>query len=129
MLDGLAAGRTGPFDLTSPVGHVTMGSLLEAVRDVTDAGAELVWIDQDTVLASGAQPWTELPCWVPKNEEFYGFMEGDVSRAVEAGLASRPVWDTVADTWEWVQEAGMPAPRPGRPGHGLPPETEAALLG
>jgi 2'-hydroxyisoflavone reductase len=126
--DGLAGDVSGPFDLTCPTGHVTMQTLLEAARDATGGVAELVWVDQESVLAAGAEPWSQLPCWVPEGGDWDGFMAGDTSAAIATGLRSRPVEQTVRDTWAWVQQDGMPVEPAGRPPHGLPPDLEAALL-
>ena len=126
--DNLAAGTSGVVDLTDPSGHTTTRSLLEAVVHATGDRSELVWVDEETVLASGAEPWTQLPCWVPETEEFRGFMEGDTSKAVATGLVSREVADTAIATWDWLQRDGFPAQRPDRPVHGLPESLETALL-
>ena len=128
FLDNLAAGTSGIVDLVDPSGHTTMQSLLEAVVRATGSKAELAWIDQDTVLASGAEPWTQLPCWIPEGGEFEGFMESDTSRAIATGLMSRDIADTCAATWEWLQRDGFPAQRPDRPVHGLPETLETSLL-
>jgi hypothetical protein len=54
----------------------------------------------------------------------------DVSRAVGAGLRCRPVAETVADTWAWLQGLGGSAPqRADRPLVGVDPEVEAKVLG
>ena len=127
FLDNLAAGTSGAVDLVCPSGHTTTRSLLEAVVDVTGNRAEPVWVDQDVVLQH-AEPWVQLPCWVPEDEEFRGFMEGDTSQAVATGLVSRDVADTAAATWEWLQRDGFPVQRPDRPAHGLPETAETALL-
>ncbi|MCU1603493.1 MAG: reductase [Frankiales bacterium] len=126
--DSLAAGASGITDLVDPSGHTTTRSLLEAVVTATGDRAELVWVDQETVLASGAEPWTQLPCWVPEGGEFEGFMESDTSKAIATGLVSRDVADTAAATWEWLQRDGFPVQRPDRPVHGLPETLETALL-
>jgi 2'-hydroxyisoflavone reductase len=105
-----------------------MGGLLTAVVTATGGGAELVWVPQDVLLAAGAEPWTQLPCWVPEGGEDAGFMENDTSLAVATGLRSRPVAETVVDTWAWVRAEGMPVQRPDRPVHGLPPDLEERLL-
>lgn len=127
-LDGLESGVTGPFDLTSPPGLHTMGGLLEAVVEATGSTAELVWIDQERVLAAGVEPWTQLPCWVPEGGEWTGFMTGDTTAAVATGLRSRPIAETVADAWAWVRADGMPVPPRDGPGPGLPASLEAVLL-
>ena len=128
FLDNLAAGTSGTVDLVDPSGHTTTQSLLDAVVTATGSTAELVWVDQETVLASGAEPWSQLPCWVPETSEFEGFMEGDTSRAIATGLRSREIADTCAATWEWLQRDGFPVQRPDRPVHGLPETLETALL-
>jgi nucleoside-diphosphate-sugar epimerase len=128
LLDGLEDGLSGPVDLVCPSGHTTTRTLLEAVVSATGGGAELVWLSQEVVLAAGVDPWTQLPCWVPEGGEYEGFMESDTSRAVATGLRSRPVEETVADTWAWLRSEGKPAQRADRPAYGLPPELEERLL-
>jgi 2'-hydroxyisoflavone reductase len=45
------------------------------------------------------------------------------------GLQYRPVLDTVADTWEWMNGPdGRLAARTDRPSVGLDPEVEAQIL-
>jgi len=55
--------------------------------------------------------------------------QSDVSRALEWGLRIRPVAETVADCWTWVQqidaEGTAPAPRDAV---GMDPQREAQLL-
>lgn len=129
LLHGLDAGLAGPYDVVSPPGHCTMLELLEECADVAGSDAELVWVDEVDLEAAGAQAWTQLPCWVPETGELAGLMGADVSRALAAGLTCRPVAQTVADTWAWVERDGMPVQRHDRPVHGLPPELERRLLG
>ena len=128
FLDNLAAGTSGFVDLVDPSGHTTMQSLLEAVVSATGSKAELVWIDQEAVLASGAEPWSHLPCWLPEGGEFEGFMEGDTSRAIATGLRSREITDTVDATWAWLQRDGFPTQRADRPVYALPETLETSLL-
>jgi 2'-hydroxyisoflavone reductase len=126
--DNLAAGTSGIVDLTAPSGHTTTRSLLDAVVTTTGRRAELVWVDEPTVVERVPDPWTQLPCWVPEQGEFIGLMECDTAKAIATGLRSRPVADTVAATWEWLQRDGFPEQRPDRPVHGLPETLETALL-
>jgi hypothetical protein len=52
-----------------------------------------------------------------------------VSKALDSGLVIRPLLETVADTWEWLQSIGGAAPqRPDRPPVGLDPGVEAEVL-
>lgn len=128
LLDGLASALSGPVDVSSPSGHTTTEALLAACRTVTGSDAEFVWVSEADLAAAGVQPWTQLPCWVPESGDSAGFLEADASRAAATGLRCRPVDDTVADTWHWVQRDGLPPPRADRP-VGLPAGLERALLG
>jgi 2'-hydroxyisoflavone reductase len=128
LLDGLSTGLSGCYDLVCPSGHTTTRSLLEAVVAATGSCADLVWVDQETILQAGVEPWTQLPCWVPEGGELAGFMEGDTSSAVATGLRSRPVEETVQDAWDWLQRDGLPRQREDRPRHGLPQALEQQLL-
>jgi 2'-hydroxyisoflavone reductase len=128
MLSGLEAGLGGGVDVISRSGHATTAALLEACVEVTGSDAELVWVGERELEAAGAQPWTQLPCWVPETGEFAGFLESDTRRAVATGLRCRPVRETVADTWCWLQEAGLPPQRGDRDVHGLPADLERRLL-
>ncbi|MFD5269892.1 NAD-dependent epimerase/dehydratase family protein [Streptomyces sp. NPDC058335] len=130
ILGAVEQGLSGPFNLISPQGHATMGELLEACVRVTGGPAELRWTAPETVLDAGIEPWTQLPVWVPPGSDMHDALHSaDVSRAVATGLTCRPVGETVADTWRWLQEIGGEAPRrPDRPQKGLDPEVEAKVL-
>lgn len=129
LLDGLAAGLGGAFDVVSPPAHTTTQDLLESCTEVTGSDAELVWVDEADLAAAGVQPWTQLPCWVPETGELAGLMGSDAGKAAAAGLVCRPVEQTVGDTWAWLQADGMPVQRADRPAHGLPLDLERLLLG
>lgn len=126
-LHRLELSDSGPYDVVSEPGHCSMLELLEACVEVTGSDAELVWVDEADLAAAGAQPWTQLPCWLPEDDEDAGMLASDTSKALAAGLGCRPVEQTVADTWAWVQQAGVPTGRPGME-PGLPEELERVLL-
>jgi 2'-hydroxyisoflavone reductase len=129
LLDAWEAGHRGVFNVVSRSGHATMGSLLEACRAVTGSRAELVWVPADEVLAAGIEPWTELPIWMAPGTDGLALHHGDVERAYAAGLRPRPIEDTVADTWAWLQDTGLhPPQRDDRPPVGLAPQQEEAVL-
>ncbi|MFF8605032.1 NAD-dependent epimerase/dehydratase family protein [Streptomyces sp. NPDC015346] len=128
-LDATEAGLHGPYNLVSPPGHTTTEELLEACVRVTGSDAELRWTAPETILAAGVEPWSDLPIWIPPGELYDAMHTADVSKALGAGLRCRPVAETVADTWAWLESIGGGAPqRPDRPQLGLSPEREAALL-
>ncbi|WP_329278054.1 NAD-dependent epimerase/dehydratase family protein [Streptomyces sp. NBC_00691] len=128
-LDAVAAGLSGPYNLVSPPGHVTMGDLLDACVRATGSGAELRWTEPEALVEAGVAPWSELPVWLPPGEMYDAMHAADVSRALAAGLRCRSAAETVADTWAWLESVGGTAPqRPDRPQVGLSPEREAEVL-
>jgi len=128
VLDATAAGLGGAFNLVSEPGHATMERLLTACVRATGAEAELRWVDPEPILAAGIEPWTDLPIWLPPGEDHDFLHQGDVSKALAAGLRCRPVEETVDDTWAWLRAVGDAPQRADRPRVGLDPGVEAAVL-
>ncbi len=128
-LDAALAGRHGPVDVVCPPGTAVLGDVLDACVAATGSDASFTWVDPSWLLDQGVAIWTELPIWIPESDEAYAMHCSDVARAVEWGLRIRPVAETVADCWAWVQEvdaAGIASPR--REGIGLDPTRETELL-
>lgn len=122
-------GGSGAVNATGPAGMTTLGGLLDLCREVTGSDAEWVPIPETELLAAGVQPWVHLPLWLPE-EMARTAWDVDTARARELGLPSRPLRETVADTWAWLQASGRPplARMAQLAEPGLPPELEAALL-
>lgn len=106
----------GTFNACSPQGQWTMGALVDTLRqEAAVAQAALAspasvaappspaWIDEATLVAQGVTPWAGLPLWLPASEpDSAGFMDMDCSCAEAAGLRTRALRDTVADTAAWL---------------------------
>jgi 2'-hydroxyisoflavone reductase len=108
LLSCAERGVGGTYNTVSRPGHATMSELLDAANDVTGGRAELAWVPPEVIAEAGIAPWTELPIWLPPEGELAGLHAGDVSAAIAIGLRCRPVLDTVADTWAWLQAEGDP---------------------
>ncbi|MFJ8754601.1 hypothetical protein ACIREO_35595 [Streptomyces sp. NPDC102441] len=52
----------------------------------------------------------------------------DSTRAEKDGLRCRPLVETIADTWAWLQADGRPVHHPRWAEHGVDPEKEAKIL-
>jgi 2'-hydroxyisoflavone reductase len=98
ILDGLAAGTAGTFNITAPVGRDTFADLLNACKRVTASNAELVWVPDDLLLALGVRQWSELPLW----RTHRGVWQVDSTAAHDQGLTCRPLLETAAATWQWL---------------------------
>jgi 2'-hydroxyisoflavone reductase len=126
MLTAADRGIGGAFNSVSQPGHATMRSLLEATVAATGSDARLVWAPPDVLEAAGIEGWIDLPVWVPPEGEAAALHTGDVSRIYATGLTCRPITETVADTWVWLQAEGDPPV--GRIAHGLDPDREREVL-
>jgi 2'-hydroxyisoflavone reductase len=104
----LEDGWRGVFNATNE--GVPWGELL--------ADADVTWARDEFLVAQEVGEWMELPLWIA-DPAFAGMQQTDVSRAVAAGLRTRPVADTMRDTLALAQPVD---------GVGLTPEREAALL-
>jgi 2'-hydroxyisoflavone reductase len=121
----------GTFEVTGPAHQINRGQLFEQMRRVTGSDAEFTWVTDEWLATATAdsQPieaWTELPLWIPVAEA-PGAFRHNTAQAEAAGLACRPVMDTLVDTWEWMKtiEGGW---QPSARAPGLAPDKEQHLL-
>jgi hypothetical protein len=80
------------------------------------------------VAAHEIEPWTELPVWLPPDDEYGWMHDTSVERAHATGLRCRPVEDTVADTWSWLLSINKRPTLSENAATGLDPEKERAAL-
>lgn len=113
--------QTGTFN-ASGADDLTMGQLLDECKDVSRSDASFTWVSDEFLLAQGAQPWGEVPLWIP--EEANGIFAAHNTKAAASGLTFRPLSDTIRDTLEW--SATRPTDVAWRAG--LNPEREQEIL-
>ena len=131
LLDCGERGTAGTFNATAPPGSTTYGDWLRYCVEVTGSDATLTWVADDLLLAHGVEPWTELPLWMPPGQDADAVWQAATDRAHAAGMRNRPVRETVADTWAWLQADGRTTPPPEHAHemrHGLDLEKEARIL-
>ena len=128
LLDQVERGTRGVFNVAAPSDGSTFGSLLracaEVVRDDSTMSPEFIWADEDWLVAAGVGQWTEIPLWRNASEPWG--MNTDRGRA--AGLVSRSIEDTVADTWAWLRSGGQPVAHERFAEHGIEAAKEAQLI-
>ncbi|HEY6133168.1 MAG TPA: NAD-dependent epimerase/dehydratase family protein [Rubrivivax sp.] len=126
IVGGIEAGLAGCFNVTSPAGQWTLGELFDTCAQV--AGCRPRWVRADAAAAERLKlaPWSDLPVWVPAVGDEAAFAQTDVTAAVAAGLRTRPLDDTVADTLAWYR--GLPPEAQAFTRAGLSPAREAAAL-
>lgn len=117
-------GLTGTFNVT---GHsVPFFRHLETARAVAGHTGPVISADQQWLLSRGVQEWMgprSLPLWLA-DLAWIGFNANDGSRARRAGLLTRPLQDTLADTLAWEKTRDPARARQA----GLSDDQERALL-
>jgi len=108
LVDAGLGGVRGIFNVTGDT--VPLPDHLESARRVAEHHGRVVTADQAWLLAQEVQPWMgdrSLPLWLPM-PEYAGFGARDSSAARAAGLVTRPLAETLADTlaWERTREPG-----------------------
>jgi len=114
---------TGTFHAVSPAPPYGFGDLLDEIAaEVAPPGTALTWVDADFLLDRGENA-ESIPLW-PGGDSEREINTADPARALAAGLAPRPIRQTVAA----VHAAEQASPTPIPSGTGLTAEREAELL-
>lgn len=111
------------FNVAHPEG-VSWAEFISTCLTVTGGAGRPVWADASTLTAHGVKQWTELPLW----RTHAGAWSVDASLAVASGLRCRPLAETIADTWAWMQADGRPVEHPRWSEHGVEAGKEAEIL-
>jgi 2'-hydroxyisoflavone reductase len=114
-------GLCGVFNATGR--PTTLGAVLEACQRVVTAPSQLVWVDDEDLLAAGVSPWMGVPLWI-RVPGWDAHAEVGIERASAAGLVFRSLEETVRDTLAWDLARGGPA----QGAEGLTHEWEQELL-
>jgi 2'-hydroxyisoflavone reductase len=127
VISGAETGLSGVYNLLSQPKHTTIGELLDTANVITGSRAELVWRDPEPILRAGISPWFELPCWHPPGLEHDWVCNCNVEKAYVIGFRARPVRETLADSWAWLQTQTQKPPLYGTK-WGLNPAKESIIL-
>ena len=111
------ARRGGVFNATGEA--ISFASFLDDCRAVTGGDAELVWVSTDALLAAGLDPWMGVPMWIAA-PGWEAANRVPIERALQAGLAFRPLTDTIRSAWRDSTAARLVT--------ALPQEREIELL-
>ena len=122
----------GVFNAISSPGQFSIGDVVnesiaaarELAKPVVAPTAE--WLNAKTLEAQKVQPWSDMPVWAPSTGDSVGFASSSVERAKRAGLAIRPLRETVRDTLRW--HLARPEAERQKLKAGLTVEREAELL-
>ncbi|WP_433356913.1 NAD-dependent epimerase/dehydratase family protein [Microtetraspora malaysiensis] len=115
MLRSAELGRGGAYTVTGHPEAITVEQLLRTMLEVTGFKTDLVWAPADLLTREGLALGAELGLRLPDGTAPPGMHDAVTGAAFAAGLTIRPLRDTLADTWAWLQAEGDPTPRPDAP--------------
>ena len=98
--------RIGPFNVTGPVEPMNVLEAARACIAGTASSASPVVVPSDVARAAGVVAWKHVPFW--NDPEDYGLMLASIARAVATGLRTRPLVETVRDTYAWLRTTDHP---------------------
>ena len=96
----------GVYNANGPGKRTTMADFLASCVAAVGKDARLHWVPPQQLLASGVEPWVELPMWIPAGPR--GFLTFNSAKARRDGLTFRPPDATIAAARAWDLEHGPP---------------------
>jgi len=124
VVSALERELAGTYDVVGDPGALTIGDVLFAALEASGSDARFTWVSEEFLLARDVGAWVELPLWCPDVPEAHDFRNVSNQKSRRAGLALRPLAETVHDVL--AEYRARPASRTLRAG--LTPENEARLL-
>ena len=103
ILDMAEKRQAGVYNLTGPDYTLTFGELFRTTQQMSNNEANFTWVNKDFLEASEVQPWSNLPLWLPADTDDAFWAAIDIGKALENGLAFRPLSQTIKDTLDWAK--------------------------
>lgn len=123
ILHGIETRLSGIYNVTGPAKRMTFGQLLPSVQDALGSDGRFHHLSDAFLLGRQVEEFAGLPLWLAR-EAAESFMTFRIDRALAAGLAFRPLAQTVRDTFGWAR--ALPEDRP--KAYDLSSELERELL-
>ncbi len=119
-------GATGTYNATGPGAKLTIGQMLDGIKQATKSDARFTWANAEFLLAQKVYAWSNMPVWIPGQGETAGFASVNNQRALGKGLTFRSVLDTTQATLAWFKKQS--AERQAKLRAGITAEREAEVL-
>jgi len=100
---------TGIYNANRAPEELTMQSVLEECKAVSDSDASFTWASEDFLLQENVSAWSAMPLWLPEEAapHLKGFMFINCDKAIASGLRFRPLSETIRDTLTWYQTSRL----------------------
>ncbi|MGI9271174.1 MAG: NAD-dependent epimerase/dehydratase family protein [Woeseiaceae bacterium] len=129
-IDCLGNHQAGIYNTVTPVGSMTIGSVLDDSLAVSASTVEPVWVDEAFAVEAEkdntVRNWGMLPIWHALSGDDAAASSVSGQRARAAGLHNRPIRETIRDLLTWWDT--LPEERTATMRAGMTPEQEAELI-
>jgi len=95
--------KKGIYNASGPHYQLSINKFLSLGKESINKDVEFVWINDKFLLENGVEPWTDIPLWIPFSNELKGIDNVSFSKAQDSGLKIRPIQETFADTYKWLE--------------------------
>src|SRR6266436_742645 len=117
-------GATGSFNAVGPKSRLSMGRMLDVIKQTTNSDARFTWVD-DKFLSS-EKLIDDIPIWTSPHGPEIGYSTMNINKAVSHGLTFRLLSDTTRATLDCFRK--QPTSRQLKMHAGIKPEREAEVL-
>jgi 2'-hydroxyisoflavone reductase len=117
-------GASGSFNAVGPKSKLTIGKMLNEMKQTLNSNATFTWVDADFLEKQGVLD--AMPIWTAPNGPYAAYDNVNINKAVKKGLTFRPLSETTRDTLAWFKK--QTPERQSKLRAGLKPEKEAEVL-
>jgi 2'-hydroxyisoflavone reductase len=100
IADFIFNGQAGVFNMTGKA--MPFIDMLNGIKRALQSDAKFKFVSDEAIAAVGIKGWTGFPLWLPASETaFAHVLNVDVTKAVAAGLKTRPIEETAKWVLDW----------------------------
>lgn len=102
IVKAIEQNANGIYNVTGKPFELTMQAMLDEIENVSASDARLTWVSEEFLNQEEVGAWGEMPLYLPESsEEMKGFLAANIDKALQTGLAFRPLRETIRDTLVW----------------------------
>jgi 2'-hydroxyisoflavone reductase len=91
----------GTYHVTGPDEKLTLGEVLDETKQELNPHTTFTWVPKIFLDKHDIKMWTDMPLYIPLGIGMDGFSSVNLEKSMGAGLAFRPLRETIVDTFEW----------------------------
>jgi nucleoside-diphosphate-sugar epimerase len=95
-------GTVGAFNATGPKSRLSIGRMLDVMKNTTKSDARFTWVDDEFLKAQNIID--DFPIWTSTKGPYISYLTTNVDKALKHGLTFRPLSETTRATLEWFRK-------------------------